>query len=68
MVCGLSARELTKNVCTQGPSGQFSARARFLARALEKKCVHISAQQESYSGTKCEQGLSRVFIGYKDTH
>ena len=53
-----------KNVCTQGPSAQFSARvqgldlvlghgarARFLARALEKKCVHISAQQDSYSGT-----------------
>ena len=48
-------------MCTQGPSAQFSARldlvlghgarARFLARALEKKCVHISAQQESYSGT-----------------
>ena len=64
VVCGQSARELTKNVCTQGPSAQFSARvqglglvlghgarARFLARALEKKCVHISAQQESYSGT-----------------
>ena len=48
-------------MCTQGPSAQLSARvdlvlghgarARFLARALEKKCVHISAQQESYSGT-----------------
>ena len=28
---------------------------------LKKRCVHISAQRESYSGTKCEHGLSVKF-------
>ena len=46
-----------------GPGAHFSAKAqglghryrsRILARVLKKRCVHISAQRESYSGTSTQ--------------
>ena len=67
-----------KRVHTRTRSAQFSARvqgldlvlghgarARFLARALEKKCVHISAQQESYSGTSARAPSVKTALSAK---
>ena len=62
---GKSAPELTENVCTQGTGTHFSApntRSRLSTWApapcpyfgvgpLRKRCVHISAHQESYLGS-----------------
>ena len=50
--CSLYANRGDRNMHTRSrPCTRASARAKNRARALEKKCVHISAQQESYSGT-----------------
>ena len=68
-IVGKTALELRKNTCTQGPSAHLSARVQGLYLLLlghssvsefrhgnlkKNKCVHISAQQVLYSGTKCE--------------
>ena len=41
--------------------------APILVGELEKRCVHIGAQRESYSGTQCEHSLkeTRVYLSYK---
>lgn len=67
---GKGAPELTENVCTQGTGAHFSAPIQGLYSGTgtisefwrgHLWCVHIIAQWESYSGTKCEHSLSVSF-------